>query len=131
MRMKTIKKVFEIVCTMKSQKQAPRYEIGTGLPIDSWPASQKMISDQSFMQWVISYDKDNMPLNIVKIVSKMMEDDDIEDSKVQRCSKSVYSLYSWVGALLEYDALSKDVAPKREVLKKSRKRVCCGESKIS
>ncbi|CAE8615445.1 unnamed protein product, partial [Polarella glacialis] len=115
----TIKKVLEIVCIMKGQRTVRvRDDSSSSVAAhtDSWPASQKVLQDPSFLQWIQKFDKEHVSISIVKMVTKMLADEDVEAPKVLRSSKAVYSLYCWVQAVIQYDQISKAVKPKRQAL---------------
>eukprot|EP00931_Biecheleriopsis_adriatica_P100950 TRINITY_DN76187_c0_g1_i1.p1 TRINITY_DN76187_c0_g1~~TRINITY_DN76187_c0_g1_i1.p1 ORF type:complete len:4582 (-),score=777.11 TRINITY_DN76187_c0_g1_i1:88-13833(-) len=114
----TIKKVLETVCVMKGHKISRAREEAEKHDA-AWALSHKMISEAGFIHWILNFDKDNLPNSIAKTVAKMLADDDLEISKVERTSKAVHGLFCWVKAILDYDATSKAIKPKKQALKKA------------
>mmetsp|Transcript_38901 Transcript_38901/g.70950 ORF Transcript_38901/g.70950 Transcript_38901/m.70950 type:complete len:2173 (+) Transcript_38901:3-6521(+) len=106
----TVKKVLEVTAVLKGQK-IMRFKDD-----NLWAAAQKMISEANFFQSLQRIDKDRLPSDTIRRANRMMNDADLEPTKVERSSKAIASLHRWVRAMLHYDAMCKKVHPKQQAL---------------
>lgn len=82
-----------------------------------WPTIVKMISDTKFLDSLRKYDKDNIPPKVVKEVDKLQQDDDFQVARLEKVSKAATGICMWSRAMITYDRVAKDIAPKRVKLK--------------
>ncbi|KAL0050690.1 hypothetical protein WJX82_005287 [Trebouxia sp. C0006] len=83
---------------------------------DYWEGSQKLLGESGFLQKLQTYDKDNIPPEVIVKIRPYMENPDFEPEVVKKASKAAYGLVSWVRAMEAYDRVAKVVAPKKEKL---------------
>ncbi|KAA6419936.1 MAG: dynein heavy chain axonemal [Trebouxia sp. A1-2] len=83
---------------------------------DYWEGSQKLLGESGFLQKLQTYDKDNIPPEVIVKIRPYMDNPDFEPEVVKKASKAAYGLVSWVRAMEAYDRVAKVVAPKKEKL---------------
>lgn len=59
-----------------------------------------------FLQKLQTYDKDNIPPEVIVKIRPYMENPDFEPEVVKKASKAAYGLVSWVRAMEAYDRYS-------------------------
>ncbi|KAI8929015.1 dynein heavy chain and region D6 of dynein motor-domain-containing protein [Entophlyctis helioformis] len=114
-----VKLVMETICVMKDVKPVKIPDpAGSGKKIeDYWGPSKTLMSDMKFLDSLRTYDKDNIPVNIMKIIrSKYMDNPEFDPEKIKTASSAAEGLCRWVRAMECYDRVAKVVAPKKEAL---------------
>ncbi|XP_064598423.1 dynein axonemal heavy chain 7-like [Liolophura sinensis] len=117
-----VKLVLEAVCVLKGIKPERIPDpAGTGKKIeDYWGPSKRMLGDMKFLESLHNFDKDNIPVAIMKqIRAKYMDNPDFDPDKVKNASTACEGLCKWARAMEVYDRVAKVVAPKKEALKKA------------
>ncbi|CEG43665.1 axonemal dynein heavy chain [Plasmopara halstedii] len=115
-----VKLVMEAVCIMM---RVPPVKIkdpagGTKKVDDYWaPAQKTLLGDTRFLQNLLEYDKDNIPVEAMEKVRPYALNPDFQAEKIRKASVAASGLCSWVHAMVVYDRVAKIVAPKREALK--------------
>ena len=115
-----VKLVMEAVCVMKDLKPEKIPDpTGSGRMIfDYWKTSLKLIGDPKFLESLKLYDKDDIPVQVMKkIRSNFIPNPEFKPEKVRNASSAAEGLCSWVIAMEAYDRVSKIVAPKQVALK--------------
>ncbi|XP_071960977.1 dynein axonemal heavy chain 3-like [Antedon mediterranea] len=112
-----VKLVMEAICIMKGIKPEKKANDQGKMVDDYWPAAKRMLGDMKFLESLKDYDKDNIPVSVMKkIREKFIDNPDFEPSIVKKISSACEGLCSWVRALEVYDRVAKVVAPKRASL---------------
>jgi len=111
--------VLSAVCILKSIKPARVKDESGKMVDDYWPAAVKMISDMSFLASLQSFDKDNIPPEIIKKISAYTPQPDFQPDRVKQVSSAAHGLCLWARAMETYDRVAKLVAPKRESLREA------------
>lgn len=84
---------------------------------DYWGPSKRVLGDMKFMQGLIEFDKDNIPLpNITQIRKKFIGNPDFDPEKIKSASTAAEGLCKWVIAIEKYDIVARVVAPKKKAL---------------
>ncbi|KAG7377648.1 hypothetical protein PHYPSEUDO_011184 [Phytophthora pseudosyringae] len=115
-----VKLVMEAVCIMM---RVPPVKVkdpagGTKKVDDYWgPAQKSLLGDTRFLQNLLEYDKDNIPVEAMDKVRPYAANPDFQAEKIRKASVAASGLCSWVHAMVVYDRVAKVVAPKREALK--------------
>ncbi|KAL3667786.1 hypothetical protein V7S43_007337 [Phytophthora oleae] len=115
-----VKLVMEAVCIMM---RVPPVKVkdpagGTKKVDDYWgPAQKTLLGDTRFLQNLLEYDKDNIPVEAMDKVRPYAANPDFQADKIRKASVAASGLCSWVHAMVVYDRVAKVVAPKREALK--------------
>ncbi|RKP19583.1 hypothetical protein ROZALSC1DRAFT_28837, partial [Rozella allomycis CSF55] len=115
-----VKLVMEAVCVMKdlAPMRVPDPSGSGKMIADYWKTSLKMISDAHFLDSLKSYDKDNIPVHVVKKIRQTyLPDADFKPEKVRNASSAAEGLCNWIIAMEAYDRVAKIVGPKQEALK--------------
>lgn len=115
-----VRVVMEAVCIMKDIKPAKIPDpAGSGKKIDDyWGPSKTLLGDMKFLDALKAYDKDNIPVAVMKqIRAKYMDNPEFDPEKVKSASSAAEGLCRWVRALEVYDRIAKVVGPKKEALK--------------
>jgi dynein heavy chain, axonemal len=128
-----VKLVLEAICIMKVIKPSRiKDPSGSGKMMDDyWASSQKMLSDNYFLQSLKSYDKDNIDPNIIsKIRKTYIPHPDFVPDVVKNSSSAAEGLCKWVRALDKYEVVAKVVGPKKESLAKAEAELAVEMSKL-
>ena len=90
--------------------------------MDYWGPSQKMLSDPSFIQQLQEYDKDNIPPSIVSEIKKnFLTDPNFDPKEVANASQAAEGMCKWCWAMITYDKVAKEVAPKKLALEEAER----------
>lgn len=85
--------------------------------LDYWTPSQKVLSDMKFLDHLRDYDKDNIPTHIIhEIKTVYLTHKDFVPKVVAKASQAAKGLCKWVRAMVLYDKVAKEVAPKKAKL---------------
>ncbi|KAI9141391.1 dynein heavy chain and region D6 of dynein motor-domain-containing protein [Paraphysoderma sedebokerense] len=117
-----VKLICEAVCVMKDLKpeRIPDPSGSGKMILDYWKTSLKMIGDPKFLESLKTYDKDAIPISIMKkIRATYIPNPDFKPEVVKAASSAAEGLCSWVIAIEAYDRVIKVVAPKQEALKQA------------
>ncbi|XP_048348807.1 dynein axonemal heavy chain 3 [Sphaerodactylus townsendi] len=117
-----VKLVMESICVMKGIKPERKPDpSGSGKMIeDYWGSSKKLLGDLKFLEGLKTYDKDNIPLPVMKrIRERFINHPDFQPAVIKNVSSACEGLCKWVRAMEVYDRVAKVVAPKRERLKEA------------
>ena len=121
-----VRLVMEAVCVMR--EVAPEKiadPSGSGKKIlDYWGPSKRLLSDLKFLDALKSYDKDNIPSQIMQTIrDTYISDAEFVPDKVAKASQAAEGLCKWVRAMEVYDRVAKVVAPKKEALRQKETEV--------
>lgn len=84
---------------------------------DYWGPSKRVLGDMKFLEGLLLFDKDNIPLaNITKIRQKFIGNPDFDPDKIRSASTACEGLCKWVIAIEKYDIVARVVAPKKAAL---------------
>eukprot|EP00794_Sanderia_malayensis_P007414 gene7414-8234_t len=111
-----VKLVMAAVCVMKDIKPDKINDpAGSGQKIlDYWGPSKKVLGDMSFLSSLKEYDRDNIPVHVMKkIRTEYSANPEFDPSKVRTASSAAEGLCKWVQAMEIYDRVAKVVAPKK------------------
>ncbi|XP_071816044.1 dynein axonemal heavy chain 12-like isoform X3 [Apostichopus japonicus] len=117
-----VKLVMSAVCVMKEIKPEKISDpAGTGGKIlDYWGPAKKMIGDMTFLNSLRTYDRDHIPVSVMKkIRTEFSSNPEFDPTKVAKASSACEGLCKWVKAMEAYDRVAKVVAPKKEKLKEA------------
>ena len=117
-----VKLVMEAICIMKDIKPVKIPDpSGNGKKIDDyWGPSKNLLGDMKFLEGLKTYDKDNIPISIMKVIrAKYMENPEFDPEKIKNASSAAEGLCRWVRALECYDRVAKVVEPKKMALAKA------------
>nr|XP_050853938.1 dynein axonemal heavy chain 12-like isoform X4 [Vespula vulgaris] len=113
-----VKLVMAAVCVMMSIPPIKIEDPGTGHRVyDYWTPSKRLLGDMRFLDTLRQYDKDNIPAHIMDEIKKTyMTNKNFEPKVVARASSAAEGLCKWVRAMVLYDKVIKEVAPKKAKL---------------
>ncbi|XP_065937642.1 dynein axonemal heavy chain 3 isoform X7 [Magallana gigas] len=115
-----VKLVMEAVCIMKSIKPDNKVDANGRKVEDYWPAAKRMLGDIKFLDSLKEYDKDNIPMPVMKkIRDKYMSNPDFEPNLIRNVSSACEGLCKWIRAMDVYDSVIKVVGPKRRSLEEA------------
>ena len=100
----SVKLVMEAICVIKGIKPE-RINDPSGKKIDDyWKPSQKILGDMKFLESLQTFDKDNIPPAIVKVLrEKYVPNPEFVPEKVKAASSAAEGLCKWVRAMDQYD----------------------------
>ncbi|CAG9767321.1 unnamed protein product [Ceutorhynchus assimilis] len=110
-----VKLVMEAICVMKQIKPERKPDLTTGRMMeDYWGPSVKVLGDMKFLEHLKMYDKDNIPVPVMKkIRDRYMPDREFDPERIKTVSTACEGLCKWVRAMEVYDRVIKIVAPKK------------------
>lgn len=114
-----VKIVMEAVCILKEIKpdKIPNPS-GVGTIEDYWGPSKKVLGDMKFLEGLIKFEKDSIPVAAIQLLHKrILNNEAFDPDKVKTASTAAEGLCKWTLAIVEYDKVAKVVAPKRIALK--------------
>jgi dynein heavy chain len=84
---------------------------------DFWGPSKRVLGNMKFLDELLTFDKDNIPLaNITRIRQKFIGNPDFDPDKIKSASTACEGLCKWVTAIEKYDIVARVVAPKKLAL---------------
>ncbi|XP_077977539.1 dynein axonemal heavy chain 12-like [Glandiceps talaboti] len=91
---------------------------GTGGKIlDFWGPSKRLLGDMNFLNNLRIYDKDNIPVHVMKkIRTEYIPNPEFDPAKAAKASSAAEGLCKWALAMEVYDRVAKVVAPKKAKL---------------
>ncbi|XP_030747452.1 dynein heavy chain 3, axonemal isoform X2 [Sitophilus oryzae] len=113
-----VKLVMEAICIMRQVKPERKPDLTTGRMVeDFWGPSVKLLGDMKFLDHLKAYDKDNIPVPVMKkIRERYMPDREFDPERVKSVSTACEGMCKWVRAMEVYDRVIKIVAPKKAKL---------------
>ncbi|KAH1026251.1 hypothetical protein HUJ05_010798 [Dendroctonus ponderosae] len=110
-----VKLVMEAICVMKQIKPERKPDLTTGRMVeDYWGPSVKLLGDMKFLEHLKAYDKDSIPVPVMKkIRDRYMPDREFDPDRIKSVSTACEGLCKWVRAMEVYDRVIKIVAPKK------------------
>ena len=85
-----------------------------------WDSAKKMLADTQFLNKLINYDKDNIPLATLKKLKKYIDNEKFQPEVVENVSKACKSMCFWARALNTYAYVVREVEPKKKKLAKAK-----------
>jgi dynein heavy chain len=98
-----VRTVMEAVCLLLGEKT-------------DWDSAKAVLSRSSFMEDLITYDRDNIAPARLKGLVKYVTDESMSVEAVSRVSKAATTLAQWVHAVDIYSRVAKEVEPKKQRL---------------
>uniref|UniRef100_A0A5K3F3Z0 Dynein heavy chain 7, axonemal n=1 Tax=Mesocestoides corti TaxID=53468 RepID=A0A5K3F3Z0_MESCO len=117
-----VRLVMEAVCVLKGVKPDKVNDpSGSGRKLDDfWGPSKRLLGDMKFLEHLKTYDKDNIPEQIIKTIrDKYIPNPDFKPERIAVASTAAEGLCKWVIAIDAYDKVAKIVAPKKVALAKA------------
>ncbi|XP_053695545.1 dynein axonemal heavy chain 3 [Sabethes cyaneus] len=112
-----VKLVLEAVCVIKGIKPDRKTDPSGKVLEDYWGPSQKMLGDLKFLDSLKTFDKDNIPIPVMKKIRDVyIADREFVPEKIKNISMACEGLCRWVRAMEIYDRVAKIVAPKKVAL---------------
>lgn len=114
-----VKLVMEAVAVIKDLKpeKIPDPSGSGKMVFDYWKTSQKMLNDPKFLETLKAFDKDNIPVHVMKTIrAKYVPNPEFKPDKVRNASSAAEGLCNWIIAMEAYDRVAKVVAPKKIAL---------------
>jgi len=99
-----VKLVMESICVMKGVKPEKVNDASGKKIEDFWKPSLKLLGDMKFLESLQTYDKDNIPPAIVKVIrEKYITNPEFVPEKIKNASSAAEGLCKWVRAMESYD----------------------------
>ena len=117
-----IKVVLEGICILKNiaPERVPGPS-GVGYVEDYWTASKKMLGDLKFLDSLVNFEKDTIPVkNIQKLQERILTNENFDPEKVKMVSTACEGLCKWIVAIYKYDKVYKVVAPKKLAMEEAQ-----------
>ncbi|XP_068605783.1 dynein axonemal heavy chain 12-like [Brachionichthys hirsutus] len=121
-----VKLVMAAVCVMmqKSPDKINDPEKPGKKILDYWGPSKKLLGDTNFARNLRDFDKDNIPVTVIKkLMAEYMNKEDFEPSVVSSSSSAAANLCSWIKTMVEYNTKQKELAPKKKKCKEAQEAV--------
>lgn len=116
-----VKIVMEAVCILKEVKpeKVPNPS-GMGTIEDYWGPSKRLLGDMKFLEGLIKFEKDTIPVAVIQLLHKrILNNEAFDPDKIKTASTAAEGMCKWTLAIVEYDKVAKVVAPKRIALKEA------------
>lgn len=128
-----VKLVMEAVCIMMNVKADKiKDPNGGSRKIDDYwgPSLRVILADPSFLKKLMDYDRDNMAPAMVERVTEYTKMDVFEPEVVKKGSIAAAGLCKWVHAMIVYDKIAKNVAPKKAALKEAEETLATAKAAL-
>ncbi|QQP56239.1 Uncharacterized protein FKW44_000834, partial [Caligus rogercresseyi] len=96
----SIQQVMEAVCILLGHKS-------------DWNGAKSLLSDFSFVQRLVDYDKDNIPESSLKRIRRFVDNPKFVPEDIGKVSKAACTFCMWVRAVDLYATIFKAIEPKR------------------
>jgi len=126
-----VKLVLQAVCIMKSIKPNRVKDESGKMVEDFWGPSVKMVGEADFLRSLQSFDKDNIPGDVMTKLLPLETDPDFEPDAIKKASVAACGICKWVRAMIVYDQVAKMVGPKKEALAIAEGQLKEAEDKLS
>lgn len=81
---------------------------------------QRMLAGSGFLEGLKNFDKDNIPQKIIqKLQSTILSNENFTLDGVKKAFQPAEGLYKWIFAMVDYDVIARQIAPKRQALKEA------------
>eukprot|EP00929_Paragymnodinium_shiwhaense_P087551 TRINITY_DN476_c0_g7_i1.p1 TRINITY_DN476_c0_g7~~TRINITY_DN476_c0_g7_i1.p1 ORF type:complete len:2666 (-),score=827.08 TRINITY_DN476_c0_g7_i1:96-7328(-) len=105
---------------------------GRGKVDDYWEAAKKeLLVDPKLLDKMLHFDKDNIPDSVVNKVKPLYDDPEFEPEKIRKASLAAMGICKWVRAMIVYDKVAKDVAPKKVKLAQAEEEKAAAEAMVA
>merc|ERR1719502_1078498 len=105
---------------------------GKGKEDNYWEAAKKeLLVDPQLLNRMVNYDKDNIPDAVITKVTPLYNDPEFEPDKIKKGSLAAMGICKWVQAMVVYNAVAKEVGPKRAKLAKAESEVAEAEATVA
>ena len=91
---------------------------------DFWEKSKTLIKDyKKLIQRLENYNKDNISPQVIKKIQPYIESPQFNPDIIRNASNAAEGICKWVIALVKYDAVYKEITPKRHALAEAQKQL--------
>ncbi|XP_045539469.1 dynein axonemal heavy chain 1 [Papilio machaon] len=95
------------------------------------PGSQMLADPGGFLDSLMKYDKESITEDMIKKLTRYVNNPDYQPVKIQKVSKACMSLCMWVHAMYKYYHVNKAVAPKKEALARATQELAAVEAVLA
>ncbi|GBG24991.1 Dynein heavy chain 6, axonemal [Hondaea fermentalgiana] len=96
-----------------------------------WASAKKVLNDLNFLQRLIDFDKDNIDPKKIRKLAKYVNEPDFNAEKMKSVSSAACSLCMWVHAIVKYDSVCKNIAPKKAKLAEAEANLATVEKELA
>ncbi|KAG2427037.1 hypothetical protein HYH02_014682 [Chlamydomonas schloesseri] len=118
-----VRMVMQAVCMLKGLQPTKVKDKDGRWGLDWWETSKRMLSDMGFLDSLMTFDKDNIPAEVITALQPLLSDPNFQPAKIKKVSQAAFGLCSWVRAMDTYDRVAKVVAPKRKALQEAEQQL--------
>jgi dynein heavy chain len=97
----------------------------------SWKGAKGMMADPRFLSTLIDFDKDGLTDRQVRQVKEYMKDPKFAPDEVMSISSAGAGLLKWVFAMVNYNAVAKEVNPKRKAVAEAERMLRTAEKDLT
>ena len=99
-----VRLVMEAVCVLKNIKPE-KITDAVGKKIeDYWKPSLKLLGEMKFLESLLTFDKDNIPVSVMKIIrERYIPNPEFVPEKIKVASTAAEGICKWVRAMDQYD----------------------------
>jgi dynein heavy chain len=120
-----VKLTMEATCIMfgiKAVKVNDPDNVGKKLN-DYWQAAQKniLVNANQLLENLKTFDKDNIPDSVIQKIEPYIAMPGFTPTEIEKASKACTAICMWVRAMHKYNAVAKEVEPKKKLLAESQK----------
>ncbi|XP_055588743.1 dynein axonemal heavy chain 7 isoform X2 [Uranotaenia lowii] len=113
--------VMEGICILKDIKpDRVAAQSGMGMVEDYWGPSKKVLGDMKFLDGLLNFEKDDIPPRVIqKLEERILTNESFDPEKVKVASTACEGLCKWILAIVKYDVVAKEIAPKKAALREA------------
>ncbi|CEF67457.1 Dynein heavy chain at 62B [Strongyloides ratti] len=110
----------EAICILLEEEPAKIHEPGKKAKLDYWVTAQKLLSDMRFLQRIKNFDKDKIPLKVIRRIRRdYLSREDLDTENIKASSVAAEGLVKWIKGIDTYLRISEIIEPKKKKLKEA------------
>ena len=117
-----IRYIMKGVCLVLYTNPTEKMKDADGLKMvtDWWAASVKLLNDIKLLEKLQTYDKENIPENVIMKLKEFFEDkknaEYLDEHSIEKASPVCFAMFKWIQAMYGFYFINKKVKPKKAKL---------------
>uniref|UniRef100_A0A0N5CEB9 AAA+ ATPase domain-containing protein n=1 Tax=Strongyloides papillosus TaxID=174720 RepID=A0A0N5CEB9_STREA len=110
----------EAICILLEEQPTKIQEPGKKPTFDYWVTAQKLLSDMHFLQRIKTFEKDKIPLKVIrKLRREYLSREDLDPENIGASSAAAEGLCKWIRRIDTYLKISEFIEPKKKKLREA------------
>uniref|UniRef100_A0A0K0EA45 AAA domain-containing protein n=2 Tax=Strongyloides stercoralis TaxID=6248 RepID=A0A0K0EA45_STRER len=110
----------EAICILLEEEPAKIHVPGNKVTFDYWITAQKLLSDMHFLQKIKNFDKDKIPLKVIKRIRRdYLSREDLDLENIKASSVAAEGLCKWIKGIDTYLKINEIIEPKKKKLREA------------